>query len=162
MPQKVTSLDDEATRFGVRGFAEESDFSTRLKKVLEDSTLDAVKVIMHLVVGFAIFVVVLVFIFAEGWLKRKLDIGQGPSGQSQSFAGLEHVATTEINLREGPGANTNKIGLCEKGSRVRVVGTSVNGSTTWYEIELLSQPQKEPNSQRHGWIAARYVTQLRQ
>src|SRR3712207_3800580 len=79
--------------------AEESDFSKRLQKEVEDATLHLIKILLHLAIGFIILAAVLAFLYAEGWMKIHLPPGGHPEGtQSQSGAGLEGVANTDINL----------------------------------------------------------------
>src|SRR5215210_8582911 len=96
-------------QFGAAGVGEESDFSKRLKKELEEATLHLVKILLHLAIGFIILTAVLAFLYAEGWLKSHLPPNEAPgAAQSQSVVGFECVATTDINLREGAGANTKK------------------------------------------------------
>ena len=72
------------------------------------------------------------------------------SSSSVSPVGREFVATTDVNLRDGPNQSFTKIGLVERGSTVRVL--SVNGG--WCEVRVLEhgRPKEEPNSADQGWV----------
>ena len=64
--------------------------------------------------------------------------------------GSEFVATTDVNLREGPGARTQLIGRIGKGSRVRVL----NVIGRWYEVDVVERvtPDDEIDSANRGWL----------
>lgn len=60
------------------------------------------------------------------------------------------VATTDINLRAKPGARSQKIGLVEKASRVRILRIQGN----WIEVEVVERgrEQEDSSSANKGWI----------
>ncbi|HEY0378371.1 MAG TPA: SH3 domain-containing protein [Pyrinomonadaceae bacterium] len=77
---------------------------------------------------------------------------------SQTTSGRIGVTSTDVNLRSGPGSNNPKVGLAERGSRVRVVGSSSDGN--WYEIEILQhgRAKAERNSADRGWLSSQYIS----
>ncbi|MCA1849830.1 MAG: SH3 domain-containing protein, partial [Acidobacteria bacterium] len=72
------------------------------------------------------------------------------SDGSATLVGRELVASTDVNLRNGPHQSFTKIGLVEKGSTVRVL--SVNGG--WCEVKVLERgrPKDDPDSADQGWV----------
>ena len=66
------------------------------------------------------------------------------------------TTTTDVNLRSGPNRTTRKMGLAEKGSRVRVV--SIQNEGGWYEVEVLKhgRPKLDLSSDR-GWLHSDYL-----
>ncbi len=63
---------------------------------------------------------------------------------------LTGVATTQLNVRRGPGTGYGIIGAVYPGDRVTL--TRRNGAGDWLQIELEDGKQ--------GWIAAKYVEQI--
>jgi serine/threonine protein kinase len=64
-------------------------------------------------------------------------------------------ANTDINLRPGPSADNDPIGVVTKNSRVRIVKTQNN----WYQVDVLQQGREgsTPLSTTRGWLNKRYV-----
>jgi serine/threonine protein kinase len=64
-------------------------------------------------------------------------------------------ANTDINLRPGPSADNDPIGVVTKNSRVRIVKTQNN----WYQVDILQQGRESstPLSTTRGWLNKRYV-----
>jgi hypothetical protein len=74
----------------------------------------------------------------------------------------EYVVTTTVFIHSEPGeSKKTRIGLCEQGTRIRVIGTQAVGSRTWYEIEISSQHKKSLDSAARKWVASECVTMLR-
>jgi serine/threonine protein kinase len=67
----------------------------------------------------------------------------------------EGVANSDVNLRRENDAESAKIGLVPRGSRVRVI----NSKDNWLEIDIIefSRP-KEAGDEDHGWVNKRYIT----
>lgn len=65
------------------------------------------------------------------------------------------VAVIDVNLRSEADANSQKIGLVPKGSRVRIV----NSKDNWYEIDVLEygRAKENPTDADHGWVNRRYI-----
>jgi serine/threonine protein kinase len=74
----------------------------------------------------------------------------GNTSNSVSLVGHELVATTDVNLREGPDSSYDRAGLVENGSRVKVL--QVNGR--WYQVQVLqhARPKTDPTSKDQGWV----------
>jgi serine/threonine protein kinase len=73
------------------------------------------------------------------------------------LVGREAVTTTDLNLRAGPNAANDQIGLAESGSRVRVVDVSNNSN--WCEVQVLqhARAKDDPNSADRGWVNKRFL-----
>jgi uncharacterized protein YgiM (DUF1202 family) len=75
-----------------------------------------------------------------------------PTVPSNPIVGREALTTTDVNLRAGPNSRTDKVGLAESGSRVKVLSVSSNNS--WCEIQIVQhgRPKDDPSSNDHGWV----------
>ncbi|HLM57493.1 MAG TPA: protein kinase [Pyrinomonadaceae bacterium] len=83
--------------------------------------------------------------------------GRSGGGQQQSGgaaapaspAGREFLTTTDVNLRDGPDSAYPKVGLAEKGSRVKVL----QASGKWYQVQVVERgrPKEDPASADEGW-----------
>jgi len=71
--------------------------------------------------------------------------------------GLEAVTTTDLNLRAGPGSGTDRVGLAEAGSRVKVI--SIGSNSTWCEVQVIqhSRPKTDPSSLDRGWVNKQFL-----
>jgi serine/threonine protein kinase len=71
------------------------------------------------------------------------------------FGSKNGTANTDVNLRSGPNANSDRIGFVTKNSRIRIV----NSQNNWYEIDVIEQGRIEENqnSVNHGWVNGRYI-----
>ncbi|MFY9620492.1 MAG: serine/threonine protein kinase [Pyrinomonadaceae bacterium] len=67
------------------------------------------------------------------------------------------MPVTDLNIRSGPSASEQKIGLAERLSRVRVL--SCNKSGTWCEIEVMQHGREkvDRNSSDRGWVNKKYL-----
>jgi serine/threonine protein kinase len=65
------------------------------------------------------------------------------------------VAVNDVNLRTEANADSQKIGLVPKSSRVRIV----NSKDNWYEIDVLEygRPKETATDADHGWVNRRYI-----
>ncbi|HEV2860109.1 MAG TPA: serine/threonine protein kinase [Pyrinomonadaceae bacterium] len=73
----------------------------------------------------------------------------GGTSQPASPAGREFLTTTDVNLRDGPDSSYPKVGLAERGSRVKVL----QASGKWYQIQVVERgrPKEDPASADEGW-----------
>ena len=98
-------------------------------------------------------------LLATGAYVRSLIQRQQTTTQTTttSVIGQQAITTTDLNLRDGPSASNEQIGLAEAGSRVRVI--NVNGSNNWCEVQVLqhSRPKDEPTSADRGWVNKRFL-----
>ncbi len=71
--------------------------------------------------------------------------------------GREVLTRTDVNLRAAPNSKSDRVGLAELGSRVRVL--SVSSNNNWYEIQIVehSRPKDDPNSLDRGWVNRDYL-----
>lgn len=94
-------------------------------------------------------------------LWRSFSISQ-EQGQENTWAGIRADATTDINIRTGPNNKTQKIGLVERSSRVRVL--SYSEDKKWCEIEVIQhgRDKEDPTSADRGWVNRKYLTIIQQ
>jgi hypothetical protein len=115
----------------------------------------ATKVVIVIVVTGTLFVVP-PYIFR--WLHIS-GVQNGPVRpvSAKSVEGRLAMTTTDINIRLGPNAHYEQIGLAEYSSRLRVF--SCNVDETWCEIEVLEhgRSKKDQNSADRGWVNRRYL-----
>jgi serine/threonine protein kinase len=74
-----------------------------------------------------------------------------------SDVGREVFTKTDVNLRASPNSKSDRVGLAESGSRVKVL--SVSSNNNWCEIQIVqhSRPKDEPNSLDHGWVNREFL-----
>src|SRR5437660_8700510 len=74
-----------------------------------------------------------------------------------SIIGREAMTITDLNLRAGPNAANDPIGLAEAGSRVRIL--DVNNSTNWCEVQVLQhgRVKDDLSSKDRGWVNRRFL-----
>lgn len=67
------------------------------------------------------------------------------------------ITSTDVNLRAGPSSSYRKLGLAERGSRVRVLSV---GSDNWYEVEVLQhgRAKQDRDSADRGWLGGKYFS----
>ncbi len=65
------------------------------------------------------------------------------------------TANTDVNLRSGPSASTDLVGLVTRNSRVRILKTQ--GS--WHQVEVISQGRErtDASSTNRGWLNGRFI-----
>ena len=83
----------------------------------------------------------------------------GPASPVQSpTPTLVGMTTTDVNLRAGANSNYRKVGLAERGSRVRILNVSPDNN--WYEVEVLQhgRAKQDPSSNDRGWVSKSYVS----
>jgi serine/threonine protein kinase len=92
--------------------------------------------------------------YVRSWINRR---AADQTTTATSLVGRDALTITDLNLRDGPNATSNQIGLAEAGSRVRVV--NVNSSNSWCEVQVLqhARPKDEPNSADRGWVNKKYL-----
>ncbi|HEY6806393.1 MAG TPA: serine/threonine protein kinase [Pyrinomonadaceae bacterium] len=68
----------------------------------------------------------------------------------------EYVTVTDLNIRTLPNPNSEKVGLAEKGSHVRVL----NKQNNWYQIVVIrhGRNKEDPDSEDRGWVNASKLT----
>jgi serine/threonine protein kinase len=89
--------------------------------------------------------------YVRSWIRARTT---EQTTNTTGIVGREALTITDLNLRDGPNA-TNKIGLAEAGSRVRVLNVNNN----WCEVQIVqhSRPKDDPNSADRGWANKRYL-----
>ncbi|HEY0426950.1 MAG TPA: serine/threonine protein kinase [Pyrinomonadaceae bacterium] len=107
-------------------------------------------------VRFATFLIVIaafaaVLFVTYNYLQKR----RGLTEISNPFAKPTGAATSDVNLRQDANADSQKIGLVPKSSRVRVV----NSKDNWYEIDIIEygRPKETPTDAEHGWVNKKYI-----
>ena len=74
-----------------------------------------------------------------------------------SIIGREAVTITDLNLRAGPSAANDQVGLAEFGSRVRIL--DVNNASNWCEVQVLQhgRTKDDPSSLDRGWVNKKFL-----
>jgi len=89
--------------------------------------------------------------YVRSWIKTRMTppIATTPTG----IVGREAVTTIDTNLRAGPNWRTEKVGLVELGSHVKVLSVSSNNNN-WCEVQIIqhARPKEDPNSLDRGWV----------
>ncbi|HMO80101.1 MAG TPA: serine/threonine protein kinase [Pyrinomonadaceae bacterium] len=87
-----------------------------------------------------------VYLRSQGWL---------PAITNPFAAAKFARATTDVNLRSGPNANSQQIGLVTRNSRVRILRTE--GS--WHLVDVIEQGRQRPEQlgTDRGWLNGRFV-----
>lgn len=65
------------------------------------------------------------------------------------------IASSDVNLRISGDADSQKIGLVPKNSRVKIV----NSTDTWYEVDVIEYGRAKENQSDadHGWVNRKYI-----
>ena len=65
------------------------------------------------------------------------------------------VANENVNLRSGPTADSDKIGLVTKNSKVKIV----NSQNNWYQVDVIEQGQAKNNvpAATRGWLNGKFL-----
>lgn len=65
------------------------------------------------------------------------------------------IASSDVNLRIAGDANSEKIGLVPKNSRVKIV----NSTETWYEVDIVEygRAKENPSDADHGWVNKKFI-----
>jgi uncharacterized protein YgiM (DUF1202 family) len=81
----------------------------------------------------------------------------GQTTEQNTLVGREAVTTTDLNLRAGPSSATDRVGLAESGSRVKVLTLGAN--VNWCEIQVVqhARPKSDPTSQDRGWVNKQFL-----
>jgi serine/threonine protein kinase len=77
--------------------------------------------------------------------------------EQNTLVGREAVTTTDLNLRAGPSSTTDRVGLAESGSRVKVL--TLGSNLNWCEIQVLqhSRSKSDPASLDRGWVNKQFL-----
>lgn len=71
------------------------------------------------------------------------------------FKAQTAVANENVNLRSGPNADSEKIGLVTKNSKVKIV----NSQNNWYQVDVLEQgqPKNSVPAATRGWLNGKFL-----
>lgn len=74
---------------------------------------------------------------------------------SNPFSVQTATANENVNLRSGPSAETDRIGLVTKNSKVRIVKSQNN----WYQVDVVSQGtvRNDAGSATRGWLNGKFL-----
>jgi serine/threonine protein kinase len=88
--------------------------------------------------------------YVRSWIRRRAT--PPPITTTTGIVGREAVTTIDTNLRAGPNSKTDKVGLAELGSRVKVL--SVSSNNNWCEVQIVqhSRLKEDSTSSDHGWV----------
>lgn len=92
------------------------------------------------------------------WWRAQPPSGAKEQVETKNLTGLRCSASTDINIRSGPNSKAQKIGLVERGSRVRIL--SLSADQKWCEIEVLEHGREKEvsSSADRGWVSRTYLT----
>ena len=92
------------------------------------------------------------------WWRAQPPSGTKGQEETKNLTGLQCSASTDINIRFGPYSKAQKIGLVERGSRVRIL--SLSADQKWCEIEVLEHGREKEvsSSADRGWVSRAYLT----
>lgn len=98
------------------------------------------------------------FHYTRNYIRARWNTRTAAQQSQQTLLGREAVTTTDLNLRSGPNATNDQVGLAESGSRVKVVDVSGNNNN-WLEVQVIEHArQKEnPGSADRGWVNKRFL-----
>jgi serine/threonine protein kinase len=107
------------------------------------------------VVGLVLVLCFAGLLVATGAYVRSLIKGRATTTQTtptSTDVGREALAVTDANLRASPTSRSDRVGLAELGSRVKVL--SVSNNNNWCEVEIIqhARPKADPNSADRGWV----------
>ena len=104
---------------------------------------------------------ILILAFAGMLLATRNYIRNRWAGQTtteqNTLVGREAVTTTDLNLRSGPSSTTDRVGLAESGSRVKVLTLGTNAN--WCEIQVTqhARTKSDPASLDRGWVNKQFL-----
>ena len=105
---------------------------------------------------FAALAIVL-FVFIGGLYATSVFVQRSGvfEGLTAAGTGKTGIANTDINLRPGPSADNDPIGLVTKNSKVRIIKTQNN----WYQVDVIEQGRDRdvPLTSNRGWLYGKYV-----
>ncbi len=147
--------EDEVTRVATSRpdrVASTADHRTRVQPHKNLAPARTIVGIISMVVSLMMSVV-LTLTFVRNSFSDSADEEKAPSASqrpSSENATNEFFTSTDVNIRTKPSGLSEKVGLAEKGSRVRVLEKYKN----WRRIVVLShgRDKEDPNSQDEGWI----------
>jgi len=96
-----------------------------------------------------------VFAGALGITQKYLRTGRLIPQVNNPFVKQQGIAVNDVNLRVEANADSQKIGMIPKASRVRIV----NSKDNWYEVDVLEygRQKENPSDVDHGWVNKRYI-----
>jgi hypothetical protein len=105
---------------------------------------------------------ILFFLFMYAY-NRIPPIENGQKNPQPANTGAqEFVALKNVFIHNKPDVSADtRIGVCEQGARLRVIGTQSIGKRVWYEIEILSKHSMKLDSTGKKWVAGESVTMSR-
>jgi uncharacterized protein YgiM (DUF1202 family) len=107
-------------------------------------------------IGFSLLNLILAHLLIAGFAYAYFNWMPHPGKDDQ-----EWVAKQDVNIRSKPSVSSEKVGLCEQGTRFRVIGERGKGEKQWYEVEISPGRIKEAKPTERMWIKAEYVTMMR-
>jgi len=92
------------------------------------------------------------------WWKSIAPAGAHAPGTLNQSDDTTAFTLTDVNVRYGPSGKTMKVGLAEKGSRLRVV--SFSEDRNWCDVEIIEhgREKEDKTSADRGWVAKRYLS----
>lgn len=102
-------------------------------------------------------------LWASGYQGSGPNVGWSSSASSQPrpnparlIVGRMASTTTDVNLRAAANKTSLKVGLAERGSRVRVL--NIASDQVWYEVEVVQHGRpKTPMSSDRGWLHSSFL-----
>jgi serine/threonine-protein kinase len=138
---------------------------TPKRKIMRSNLSDQISArTMFAVIAFVLSVLTSLFltwIFVNNSLRDARADGSDQSVSQQSVEtsqSEEFITVTDVNIRMRPSGLSEKVGLAEKGSRVRVVEKHKN----WRRIVVVrhGREKEDPDSDDEGWVDGDNLTSL--
>lgn len=90
--------------------------------------------------------------YVRSWINRRATIQTTTTPDIGRYA----LTTRDVNLRGSPNSKSDKVGLAESGSRVKVL--SVSSNNNWCEVEVVQHSRpKDPSSADRGWVNREFL-----
>jgi len=92
--------------------------------------------------------------YVRSWIKGRATV---QTTTTTTEVGREAFTKTDVNLRAGPNSKSDRVGLAESGSRVKVLSVSTNNN--WCEVQVIqhSRPKDDPSSVDRGWVNREFL-----
>lgn len=86
--------------------------------------------------------------------EERNDEEKNSEQEKQLIVDTSHVGGINLNVREGTGTNTKKIGSIQNGSKVTILEGMDASDSSWVRVSYIDD---ETGEQREGWVSTAYL-----